>query len=247
MIIHRSMHSSWLSNTWLVADRPGGHAVIIDTGGPIEPILAKIEELHVTLSHVLCTHHHYDHVENNAAYQRQFGCPICGHGKERDLFDDLDVELTDGEELRSGDLHIRALHIPGHTLGQLGFLIDEQRVFTGDTLFKGSIGGTCAPGHTDFGDIRHSLMEVLMALPKDTIVHPGHMEESSIAQEWAHNPFIRAFRGLDLPAEQACTAFGKPASLLLSAKDYDGGQKCWVRFEDGGRLDIVPGSQVRPG
>lgn len=247
MIIFSSMHSQWLSNTWLVADHPGGHAVIIDTGGPVEPILAKIEELRVTLSHVLCTHHHYDHVANNAEYQRHFGCPICGHSKERKLFGDLDLELADGEELRSGDLHIRALHIPGHTLGQLGFLIDEQRVFTGDTLFKGSIGGTCAPGHTDFEDLRHSLMDVLMKLPEQTVIHPGHMEESSIAEEWERNPFIRAFRGMGLPAEKACKAFGRPASLLLSARDYDGGQKCWVRFEEGDRLDIVPGSQVQVG
>lgn len=244
MIIHRSMHTGWLANTWLVADRPGGHAVLIDTGGPIAPILAKIEELRLTLSHVLCTHHHFDHVENNAEFHRRFGCPICGHGKERELFGDLDLELEDGEELRSGDLNIRALHIPGHTLGQLGFLIDEQHVFTGDTLFKGSIGGTCAPGHTSFEDIRHSLMDVLMTLPKDTVVHPGHMEASSIAEEWQQNPFIRAFRGLDLPVETACMALGKPATLLLSARDYDGGQKCWVRFADGGRLDIVPGSRV---
>ncbi len=244
MIISRSMHPDWLSNTWLVADREGGKAVIIDTGGPMAPILSKIEELRLELSHVLCTHHHYDHVENNAAYRQRFGCPVCGHGAERDLFGELDLELSDGDELRVGDLHIRALHLPGHTLGQLGFLIDEKRVFTGDTLFRGSIGGTRAPGHTSFEDLRHSLMDVLMVLPKETLVHPGHMAESSIGEEWQENPFIRAFRGLDQPGEQPCLAYGQPASLLLSARDYDGGQKCWVRFEAGRRLDVVPGSRV---
>ncbi|MHC5063773.1 MAG: MBL fold metallo-hydrolase [Planctomycetota bacterium] len=245
MIIHRSMHPGWLSNTWLVADHEAGKAVLIDTGGPMEPILEKLREHRLELSHVLCTHHHYDHVENNAEYQRRFGCPVCGHAAERELFGGLDEELADGDELRVGDLHIRALHIPGHTLGQLGFLINEERVFTGDTLFRGSIGGTRAPGHTSFEDIRHSLMDVLMNLPKETVVHPGHMEASSVGEEWEQNPFIRAFRGLDTPTEKPCLAYDQPATLLLSARDYDGGQKCWVRFEESNRLDVVPGSRVK--
>src|SRR5262245_55730501 len=62
MIVERTMHAGWLSNTYLVADRPGGHAVLIDTGGPSEPILEKIAEHRLTVSHVLCTHHHADHI-----------------------------------------------------------------------------------------------------------------------------------------------------------------------------------------
>ncbi len=80
MIVEKSMSREWLSNTWLVADRPGGHAVLIDTGGPSEPILAKIRQLGVTLTHVLCTHHHYDHVAHNSLYHDAFGCPICARG-----------------------------------------------------------------------------------------------------------------------------------------------------------------------
>ena len=216
------MSPGWLSNTYLVADRPGGHAVIIDTGGPVEPIFARIEELRLTVSHVLCTHHHIDHVQHNAEYKDRFGCPICGHALERELFRSLDRELADGEELRTGDLHVRALHIPGHTLGQLAFLVDEERVFTGDTLFRGSVGGTRAPGHGTFDQIRHSIMEVLMRLPKDLAVHPGHTEPTTIGEEWEHNPFVRLWRGLDAPAERRCTAFGRPATLLLRAPDYDG-------------------------
>ena len=95
MIIEKTMSDGWLSNTYLVADKPGGHAVLIDTGGPTEPILAQcIEEQRLTLSHVLCTHHHIDHVQHNAEYKSRFGCPICGHTKkERSMFGELDVEL----------------------------------------------------------------------------------------------------------------------------------------------------------
>ncbi len=244
MIIEKTMHDGWLSNTYLVADKPGGHAVLIDTGGPIEPIVQEIEEHKLTVSHVLCTHHHYDHVAHNAEYQSRYGCPVCGHRDENELFGgNLDVELTDGDELAAGDLRIRALHIPGHTVGQLAFLINEERVFTGDTLFRGSVGGTRAPGHSSFEDIRHSIMDVLMHLPKDMPVHPGHTVPTTIGQEWETNPFIRTWRGLDAPAETRCTAFGQPATLLVNAEDYDGGRKCQVRFDDG-TVDIVPGSRV---
>ncbi len=238
------MSPGWLSNTYLVADRPGGHGVLIDTGGPSDPILQKIKELGVTITHVLCTHHHHDHVAFNSLYKSQLGCPVCGHRDESSLFGDLDQELTDGDELVSGDLHIRALHIPGHTLGQLAFLVNDDRVFTGDTLFRGSVGGTRAPGHTTFEDLHHSIMDVLMRLPHQTIVHPGHTEPSTIGREWSDNPFIRVWRGLDPKQGKDCVAMGRAATLLLRARDYDDGYKCWVRFVDGGEEAVVPGSRV---
>jgi len=243
-IVKKSMSRGWLSNTYLVADRPGGQAVLIDTGGPTEPILAAIEELRVTVTHVLCTHHHIDHVQHNRVYAEQFGCPICGHGSERSLFGDLDRELEHDEELVTGGLRIRPLHIPGHTIGQLAFLVNDEMVFTGDTLFRRTVGGTRAPGHTTFEDIQHSLLEVLMKLPKETLVYPGHTDSTTIAEEWEENPFIRMWRGLDPMVEQRCEAFGQPAALLLRARDYDGGFKCQVRFDEGNELAIVPGSRV---
>ena len=125
--------------------------------------------------------------------------------------------------------------------------MNDERVFTGDTLFRESVGGTRAPGHATFEELRHSIMEVLMRLPKDMTVHPGHTEPTTIGEEWERNPFIRAWRGLDAPRETRCTALGLPATLLLRAKDYDGGTKCWVRFDEGNRLDVVPGSRVELG
>ncbi len=245
MIITSSRHPGWLSNTFLLADRPGGPAVMIDSGGPLEPIAAQIEAHDLTLTHVLCTHHHYDHIAHNGDYQRRYGCQIGGHPRERSLFGELDVELEDGDTLSSGGLEIRALHIPGHTLGQLGFVVNDERVFTGDTLFRGSVGGTRGPGHTTFEDLRHSILEVLMKLPAETIVHPGHMDDTTIGEEWESNPFIRNWRGLDEADGRRCTAFGRPAELIVDARDYDDGRKCFVRFLDDGQLDVVPGSRVQ--
>jgi glyoxylase-like metal-dependent hydrolase (beta-lactamase superfamily II) len=179
MIIEKTMSDGWLSNTWLIGDKPGGHAVLIDTGGPMEPIVQAIEENRLTVSHVLCTHHHIDHVQYNAAYKTKFGCPICGHRSENRLFGGLDVELADGDELVTGGLTVRALHTPGHTLGMLAFLVNEQRLFTGDTLFRRAVGGTRAPGHTSFEDLQHSIMEVLMKFPKETAIHPGHTDPTT--------------------------------------------------------------------
>ena len=244
LIIEKSMSPDWLSNTYLVADKPGGHAVLIDTGGPTAPILQAIENLGLSVTHVLCTHHHIDHVQHNSEYAGRFGCPICGHGSERSLFESLDKELADGEELVTGGLHIRALHIPGHTLGQLAFVVNDEVVFTGDTLFRRTIGGTRGPGHTSFEDIQHSLLDVLMGLPREMVVYPGHTDATTIREEWEENPFIRMWRGVDAPKEQRCSAFGKPATLILRAQDYDGGYKCQVRFDAGSKLDNVPGSQV---
>jgi len=86
-------------------------------------------------------------------------------------------------------------------------------------------------------------MEVLMQLPADTPVHPGHTEPTTIGREWEDNPFVRAWRGVDAPTTRRCKAFGRAATLLLDARDYDGGRKCWVAFDDG-TLDVVPGSRV---
>ena len=245
MIVDKTMHDGWLSNTWLVGDRPGGHAVLIDTGGPLDGIVQRVEELRLTVTHVLCTHHHYDHVDHNRDYAAEYGCPVCAHSAELARTPGADTALADGEEVTVGSLSVRALHIPGHTSGQLAFVVDDRAVFTGDTLFQGSVGGTRAPDHTRFEDLHHSIMEVLFALPKEMTIYPGHMETSTLAIEWEHNPFVRVWRGVDAKRNDPVLACDRPAELLLEARDYDGGTKCWVRFEDDDRLDVVPGSRVQ--
>jgi glyoxylase-like metal-dependent hydrolase (beta-lactamase superfamily II) len=116
-------------------------------------------------------------------------------------------------------------------------------VFTGDTLFKGSVGGVRAPGHTTYTDLRDSIMGTLMELPPETIIYPGHTDATSVGREWEHNAFIRVWRGLDPEGTDPCTALGEPATLILLGEDYDGGKKAWVRWPDG-KDDIVPGSKV---
>jgi glyoxylase-like metal-dependent hydrolase (beta-lactamase superfamily II) len=121
--------------------------------------------------------------------------------------------------------------------------VEEAAVFTGDTLFKGSVGGVRAPGHTSYADLRDSIMGTLMELSPATIVYPGHTDATTVAREWEHNPFIRVWRGLDQEGDAPCAALGEPATLILLGEDYDGGKKAWVRWADGSD-DIVPGSRV---
>jgi hydroxyacylglutathione hydrolase len=119
-------------------------------------------------------------------------------------------------------------------------------VFTGDTLFRNSVGGVRAPAHTTYDDLRRSIMDVLLALPPETRIRPGHTDPTSVAEEWESNAFVRVWRGLDPEGTEPCTALGEPATLILLGDDYDGGHKAWVRWPDG-TDDIVPGSKVRRG
>jgi glyoxylase-like metal-dependent hydrolase (beta-lactamase superfamily II) len=189
---------------------------------------------------LLLTHHHHDHVAE--AYMWR-DVEVLAHPAEAALLDGVDRTISPGDTLELGGLQIEAIHTPGHTAGMLNFLINEGDVFTGDTLFKGSVGGVRAPGSTSFADLKHSVMGVLMDLPSDTRVHPGHTDPTTIGDEWEENAFIRLWRGLDEEGHEPCRVGEDEATLVLWAPDYDGGHKAWVRWPDGSD-DIVPGSRV---
>jgi glyoxylase-like metal-dependent hydrolase (beta-lactamase superfamily II) len=244
VIVERSMHPEWLSNSYLVADEPGGRAVIVDSGGPSEPLIEAIERHEVTPEQLLLTHHHADHVAENHVYKERYGVQIRAHPLEAERLLDVDLAIDPGEALAVGGLRIDALHTPGHTEGMLAFRVDDAEVFTGDTLFKGSVGGVHAPGSTTFEDLRESVMGVLMKLPPETVVRPGHTAPTTIGDEWEQNAFVRLWRGLDEESDDRCRVGEEEAILVLFAPDYDGGHKAWVRWTETGRDDIVPGSMV---
>jgi glyoxylase-like metal-dependent hydrolase (beta-lactamase superfamily II) len=244
VIVERSMHPQWLSNAYLVADGPGGSGVIVDSGAPPEPLLEAVERHDVTVRHLLLTHHHHDHVAENHVFKERLGVEILAHPLEAERLMDADGTIEPGQTLDVGGLSIESIHTPGHTDGMLNFLVNGSDVLTGDTLFKGSVGGVRAPGSTSFEDIRTSIMDVLMKLQPGTRVHPGHTDPTTIGDEWESNAFVRVWRGLDAESDDRCTVAGEPATLVLFAPDYDGGHKAWVRWDESGRDDIVPGSMV---
>lgn len=252
MIIERSMHPQFLSNTYLVAGGEGGAAFFVDAGGPVQPLIEAAEQLRVAPTHILLTHHHYDHVcEAGALRERWPELEVMIDPLERELLDgQLSASpLEAGQALSFGALAVRPLRTPGHTAGMLSFLVEPQAgsagaVFTGDTLFRGSVGGVRAPGHTTYTDLKDSIMGTLMELAPETVIYPGHTGETTVGREWEENPFIRVWRGLEPEGGRPCTALGQPATLILSCGDYDGGTKAWVRWADGSD-DIVPGSKVQ--
>jgi glyoxylase-like metal-dependent hydrolase (beta-lactamase superfamily II) len=242
MIVERSMSDGWLTNTYLVAAGPGSDAFLVDAGGPLAPLFEKAAEQDLEVTHILLTHHHGDHIEAlGEALERYPDAAVLAHPEER--VPGTNGDLNPGDELEIGGLKVKALHTPGHTAGMLSLLVDDRELFTGDTLFKGSVGGVRAPGSTSFEDIKHSIMDVILTLPGETVLRPGHTDPSTVADELEHNPFVRIWRGLDPEGGEQCTALGEPATLVLWGPDYDGGHKAWVRWPDG-RDDIVPGSKV---
>ena len=252
MILERIQHPQWLSNTWLLAEGEGGAAILIDAGGPAAAVLDLAGRVRARVGHILLTHHHVDHAGEAESLARATGAVVCAHRLELPLLGGAVVQpLEDGEVLRSGGLEVRVLHIPGHTAGQAAFLARSDGgaggpgvVFTGDTLFRGSVGSTTAPGHTTFADLRHSIAGRLMTLADDMRIAPGHAEPTTIGAERAGNPFVRVMLGLEPEGAGTAEYAGRQVRLVVWGRDYDGGHKAWVRFDDGDEA-TVPGSRVR--
>jgi hydroxyacylglutathione hydrolase len=252
MILQRvEEQATFLSNAYLIVDEPGGSGVLADSNGVTEPLVERAEREDIEITHVLLTHHHYDHVIGAEKLAERFGVPLLAHPKCAELLEGKVTEtIDDGDVVSSGELRIEVMHTPGHCADHLALLIDGTDCLTADVLFKGTVGGTRAPGATGFEDLKRSVMEKLMKLDHSTRVHPGHREPSTIGDEWESNPFIRVWRGLDEEGSEPCTVGPadaterEPATLVLWAPDYDGGNKAWVRFPSGEDA-IVGGSQVK--
>jgi hydroxyacylglutathione hydrolase len=246
MIVERTENPQWLSNAYLVADEAGGKGVLIDGNDDLGPLLERAGQDEIEITHILVTHPHLDHVAGLAeARERLGGVPTVAHAEAAAAIEGLEISETiaDGETLSVGGLEIEAILTPGHAAGHVAFLVDGTDVFTADVLFKGTVGGTMAPGASGFADLKSSVMR-LMELPPETRVHPGHREPSTIGDELAGNPFVQIWRGEAETGEEQVTVWGRPATLKLWAPDYDGGNKAWVVFGDDGEEAIVGGSQV---
>jgi glyoxylase-like metal-dependent hydrolase (beta-lactamase superfamily II) len=248
VIVERTENPQWLSNAYLVADEAGGTGVLIDGNDQLEPLLERAERDRIEITHVLLTHPHLDHVAGvAAARERLGGPPLVAHAETAaEIEEEVATTLADGEKLSAGGLEIEAISTPGHAAGHLAFLVNGTDVFTADVLFKGTVGGTMAPGASGLDDLQASVMR-LMELPPETRVHPGHREPTTIGEELEGNPFVRVWRGIDELGEEQCTVWGREATLKLWAPDYDGGNKAWIAFADDGTEAIVGGSQVERG
>lgn len=249
-MILRAEEGSFLSNAYLVADEGSGKGVLIDSNGATDPLVEFAEREGVDVTHILLTHHHYDHVVGVERLAERLGAPVLAHELCAREVDAVGETIGEGDVIEAGGLRIEPLHTPGHCADHLALKLSDSDCFTADALFRGTVGGTGAPGATGIDDLRSSIMDKLMKLPGGTRVHPGHRGPSTIADEWERNPFIRVWRGLDELGDEPCTVGPgdgprREATLLLWAPDYDGGNKALVRFADDGTETITGGSQVR--
>jgi hydroxyacylglutathione hydrolase len=222
VLIERSMHPGWLSNAYVVGDEAGGTGVFVDSGAPLEPLLAAVERDGLKVTHLLRTHAHADHVEHEDELVSRFG-----------------LEVVTGD-VETGGLRVQALATPGHSDDGVSFLVNGTVLFSGDTLFRDAVGG----GPAD--EVRRSVMDVLMPLPPEVRVLPGHTDETTIGREWEENPFVVVWRGVSDELGEPVRVGGEEATLVVWSPDYDGKGKALVRFADGSER-IVGGSRVERG
>ena len=196
------------TNCWIVGDDSGGPVVIIDPGDAAARIMSAVGERDVAL--VLLTHGHFDHLGAVREVLDATGAPFAVH--ELDAANvtsaigtggasmgfsatapEPDKRLRDGDSIVAGMVRLRVLHTPGHTPGGICLLATDSRdgaqhLFSGDTLFRGSVGRTDFPGG-DSRALAASIAHKLAALSDDTIVHPGHGGDTTIGREHRLNPF----------------------------------------------------------
>lgn len=189
-------------NCYVVRCEDSGRGVIIDPGDEPEHIAEQIEAMKVEPEAILLTHGHIDHTNGASALRKRFRCRVVCHGRDGDMVRgaeatlwglerhpcSVDQEVQDGEVIAVGGREIGIIHTPGHTKGSICFKLDTV-LFTGDTLFKGSIGRTDLPGGSD-REMMESLRTRLAVLDGATLVYPGHGPETTIEHEKRFNPFL---------------------------------------------------------
>ena len=196
-------------NCWVIGSRRRGEACVIDPGDEPEEILALARDMGVRITRVVASHAHLDHIMAARDIVEATGAPFLLHQADLPIADNMpqsarawtgrevppapapDAFPVDGDDLEVAGVTLTVLHTPGHTPGSVSLYAREARLlFSGDTLFRESIGRVDLPGG-DFAQIARSITERLYALPEDTRVLPGHMQETTIGYEREHNAFVR--------------------------------------------------------
>ena len=175
------------NNIWVIGDDTS--CVVVDAPHSVDDILALVGDR--TVSAIVCTHAHDDHVRVAPDLREATGAPILLHPADRPLWElthgDLswDADLADGQEIAAGDTTLTVLHTPGHAPGAVCLYAEALgAVFTGDTLFQGGPGAT-GRSFSDAELIVDSIRARLFALPEETVVHTGHGDDTTISAERA--------------------------------------------------------------
>ncbi len=201
-------------NCVILGDPDTRNAIVIDPGDEAARIRAVLEYHRLNVRWILQTHAHFDHVGAARPLAEQTGAPVALHPDDEPLYARLHEQyalfgmipiadaapighwLKDGEELSAGGVRLAVFHTPGHSPGSVCFHLGtpppeaEPLLFSGDTLFAGSIGRTDLWGGS-MEQILASIKNRLLALPDDTRVIPGHGPDTTIGEERRMNPFLQ--------------------------------------------------------
>jgi hydroxyacylglutathione hydrolase len=195
-------------NCYILGDEGTGEAMVIDPGDDIDRVQQVLERHRLAPKYIVATHAHIDHVGGIEKLARATGAPVMMHQEDLPLYQNLatqaawlgvrppgtievDQFLREGDRLRWGGRSMEVLHTPGHSPGSLSLYLlgDEQRVFSGDTLFQSSIGRTDLWGGS-YAEILRSIEGKLLVLPDLIPVFPGHGPPTTIGEERQFNPFL---------------------------------------------------------
>jgi len=192
-------------NCYILGCEKTKEGIIIDPGGDADLIMEIVKRHGLTIRYLIATHGHFDHIEGLSDLVKSISAPIMIHEADAPLYNDLkgqgrifgfspepappiDRILNDGDTFTFGEHTVEVLHTPGHSPGSISLKCDNK-VFTGDTVFAGSIGRTDLPGGSHDTLIKSAKLKI-MPLDESTALFPGHGESTTVGYEKKHNPFL---------------------------------------------------------
>lgn len=187
MIIRQIPVGTMANFVYLVIDRESKEALVVDSGWETAPIVKAVDEEGAKVLYVVATHEHFDHTSTLRELADRLGAKVVAHENSPV---DHDIGVVDGQEIKLGKRGLKVLHTPGHTEDSI-CLYDGRNLFTGDTLFIGTIGRF---DRTTSRAMYESLHHVIMRLPDSTTIFPGHdygdARSRALGEEKATNPFL---------------------------------------------------------
>lgn len=193
------------TNCYLLYRTDTNQALIIDPADKAEEIIRQLKLLSLVPEAILLTHGHFDHIGAVQALKETYQIPVYAHEAEQELLENaqynlsamfqgantirLDEMLSDRQILKAAGFTLQVLHTPGHTAGSVCYYLEKEKLlFSGDTIFAGSVGRTDFPTG-NMSTLLNSVKEVILKLPDDVEIYPGHGEQTNVGYEKTHNPF----------------------------------------------------------